>query len=110
MAAWPSIDPAIPPVKTLDYKLLEALRAEWDLAVSRQTLVWRTLAPNSKAYLISFEPGSAASAEFRVADGVHKFPADENGDVRIPFDDAWIAANPTITLSELPKKIGLAFK
>ncbi len=105
-----SIDPQIPPVRTLDYKLLESLRAEWNEAISRQSLIWRALAPGSKAYVISFEPGKAATAEIRFPDGVRKLAADDKGDVRIPFEDSWIAINPTITLSELPKKIGLAFK
>jgi hypothetical protein len=105
-----SIDPQIPPVRTLDYKLLESLRAQWSEAVSRQNLLWRALAPASKAYVISFEPGKPASAEIQLAGGARKIVADEKGDVRIPFEDAWVAANPTIVLSELPKKIGLAFK
>ena len=105
-----SIDPKIPPVQSLDYRLLEALRGEWKEAISRQSLVWRMLAPSSKAYQILFAPGSGASAEVRLPTGVRKLSADEKGELRIPFDDAWIAANPTIILSELPKRIGLAFK
>lgn len=105
-----SIDPAIPPVRSLDYKLLESLRREWSEAISRQSLMWRMLAPSSKAYRILFEPGKGGSAEVRLPGGVRKLAADEKGELRIPFEDSWIAANPTIVLSELPKKIGLAFK
>jgi hypothetical protein len=77
-----SIDPAIPPVRTLDYRLLDSLRREWD----------------------------EASAEIRLSTGVRKIPADDKGALRIPLEDSWIAANPAIVLSEMPKKIGLAFK
>jgi hypothetical protein len=105
-----SIDPAIPPVRTLDYRLLDSLRREWDVAIARQSLMWRMMAPTSKAYQILFEPGRGASAEIQLAGGARKLVADDKGELRIPFDDSWIAANPTIVLSELPKKIGLAFK
>lgn len=37
------------------------------------------------------------------------FTADEKGELRIPFDDSWVASNPTIVLSDLPRKIGLVF-
>lgn len=104
------IDPAIPPATTFDYKLLESLRREWSEAVSRQNIMWRVLAPSSKAYQVVFEPGKSASAEIQLPGGVRKLTADEKGELRIPFEDAWIAANPTIVLSTLPKKIGLAFK
>ena len=105
-----SIDPAIPPVRTLDYRMLDSLRREWDEAVSRQSLMWRMLAPGSKAFQVMFEPGKGGSAEIRLPSGVRKLTADEKGELRIPFDDSWIAANPTIVLSELPRRIGLAFK
>ena len=103
-----SIDPAIPPVRTLDYRLLESLRNEWNEAVSRQNLVYRLLIPKAKAYQVLFE-AKGASAEVRLPTGLRKLTPDEKGDLRIPFDDAWIAANPTIVFSDLPKKIGLAF-
>ena len=104
-----SIDPKIPPVQTLDYRLLEALRREWSEAISRQSLMWRLLAPSSKAYQIVFAPGTGAAAEIRLVAGVRRLVANEKGVVRIPFDEAWVAANPTIVLTELPKRIGLAF-
>jgi hypothetical protein len=104
------INPAVPAARSFDYKLLEALRAEWDEAISRQSFLWRALAPSSKAYVIQFEPGRAASAEIRLPQGPRKLTADAKGEIRIPFDDAWKAANPTIELSEMPRKIGLAFK
>jgi hypothetical protein len=105
-----SIDPAIPPVRTLDYRLLDSLRREWSEAISRQSLMWRVLAPSSKAFEIVFEPGTGGSAEIRLPGGVSKLAADEKGALRIPFEDSWVAANPTIVLSSLPRKIGLAFK
>ena len=104
-----SIDPAIPPVQTLDYRLLESLRQEWSEAIARQSLVWRMLAPSSKAYRILFEPGKGGSAQVRLPGGERKLTANDKGELRIPFEDSWIAANPTIVLSELPRKIGLAF-
>jgi hypothetical protein len=104
-----SIDPALPPVRTLDYKLLESLRAEWNTAISRQSLVWRMLAPSPHAYQLLFDPGKAASAEIGLPGGARKLVADEKGEIRIPFEQAWIGANPTIVLSEVPRKIGLAF-
>jgi hypothetical protein len=64
--------------------------------------------PSAKAYQALFEKGHG-SAEVRLPTGVRKFTADPSGDLRIPFDDSWIAANPTVTFSEMPKKIGLAF-
>jgi len=105
-----SIDPRLPPARTLDYRLLESLRREWDEAISRQSLVWRLMAPSAKAYEIAFAPGSGASAEIRLPQGTRRLVADEKGIVRIPFEDAWIAANPAIVLSEMPRRIGLAFK
>ena len=105
-----SIDPSIPPVRTLDYRLLESLRREWDTAISRQNLVYRMLAPSAKAYVVVFEPGTGGAAEIRLPQGARRLVADANGVVRIPFDDAWTGANPSIVLSDLPKKIGLAFK
>ncbi len=103
------IDPSVPPARTVDYKLLEALRAEWDEAIRRQSFLYRTLAPSSKAYMILFEPGRAATAEVRLPQGPRKLTANAKGEIRIPFDEAWKAANPTIELSEVPRKIGLAF-
>ena len=105
-----SIDPRIPPVKSLDYALLESLRREWDEAISRQSLVWRVLAPSAKAYQIVFEPGSNASAEIRLPQGSRTLAADAKGELRIPFEPSWVGANPTIVLSAVPKRIGLAFK
>jgi hypothetical protein len=104
------IDPAVPPARTVDYKLLEALRAEWTEAVGRQSFLWRTLAPSPKGYMILFEPGRAATAEVRLPQGPRKLTANAKGEIRLPMDDAWKAANPTIELSEVPRKIGLAFK
>jgi hypothetical protein len=104
-----SIDPAIPPLRTLDYRLLESLRHEWDDAIARQNLIYRAMAPSSKAYQVLFEPGKGGSAEVRLPSGVRKLAADAKGELRIPFEESWIAANPTIELSEVPKKIGLAF-
>jgi hypothetical protein len=105
-----SIDPRLPPARTVDYRLLESLRHEWDEAISRQSLMWRVMAPGAKAYEIAFAPGSGASAEIRLPQGPRRLAADDKGIVRIPFEDAWIAANPTIVLSETPQRIGLAFK
>jgi hypothetical protein len=104
-----SIDAAIPPVRTLDYRLLESLRHEWDEAIARQSFIYRAMAPSPKAYQILFEPGKGGSAEIRLPAGARKLAADAKGELRIPFEDSWSAANPTIELSELPKKIGLAF-
>lgn len=104
-----SIDPKVPPVQTFDYRLLESLRAEWKVAVGRQSLMYRLRAPSSKAYQVNFEPGKGGTAEIRLPGGVRKLTANEKGELRIPFDDSWIAANPTIVLSEMPKRIGLAF-
>jgi len=105
-----SIDPSIPPVRTFDYRQLESLRREWDLAISRQNLMYRLLAPSAKAYQVVFEPGANGSVEIRLPQGVRKLAADDKGVVRIPIDEAWAAANPTIVLSGMPRKIGLAFK
>jgi hypothetical protein len=104
-----AIDPRIPPVRTLDYRLLDSLRREWAEAISRQSLMWRLLAPSSTAYQLNFEPGRSAAAEIQLPAGVRKLHANDKGVLRIPFDEAWIVANPTIVLTELPKRIGLAF-
>jgi hypothetical protein len=105
-----SVDPRIPPVRTFDYRLLESMRSEWNEAIARQGVLWRALAPASKAYRIVFEPGVRASAEIRLPSGMKKIAADAQGQLRIPFDDSWVAANPTIVLSAMPKKIGLVFE
>jgi len=105
-----SIDPAIPPVRTIGYKDLQELRRQWDEAISRQNLAWRLLAPGSKAFQVSFEPGKGGSAEVRLAAGIRKLVADEKGQLRIPFEDSWISANPVLVFSDVPKRIGLAFK
>jgi hypothetical protein len=65
--------------------------------------------PSAKSYQVLFEPGKGGSAEVKLANGVRKLVANDKGDLRIPFDDSWIAANPTIVFSETPKKIGLAY-
>ena len=104
------IDPHIPPVKSLDYRQLDELRREWSEAVSRQSLVWRVLAPTPRAFQLAFEAGRAASAEIRLPQGVRKLVADANGDLVIPFESAWTDANPAIVLSEMPKRIGLRFR
>ena len=105
-----SIDPQIPPVQQLDYRLLDELRRQWDEAVSRQNFFYRTLAPSARAFHLAFEPGRAASAEIRLPQGVRKLVADANGDLVIPFESSWASANPAIVLSEMPKRIGLRFK
>ena len=105
-----SIDPQIPPVKSLDYRQLEELRREWNEAVSRQNLMWRMLAPSSKAFSVVFEAGRAASAEIRLPQGVRKLMADPKGEIVIPFESAWADANPAIVLSEMPRRIGLRFR
>ena len=104
-----SIDPKIPPAKQVDYKTLEALRAEWKEALSRQSFMYRMLAPSSKGYEIDFEPGRGGVAEVRLPTGVRTFTANTKGEVRIPFEDAWIASNPAIVFDAMPKRIGLAF-
>jgi len=104
-----SIDPRLPPAKSLDYRQLEALRHEWDVAVSRQNLMWRVLAPSAKGFVLDFEAGRAASAEIRLVQGVRKLEADAKGRIEIPFEPAWAAANPAIVLSEMPRRIGLRF-
>ena len=105
-----SIDPAVPPVKTLDYHLLDTLRREWDTAIARQSFMYRMLAPSAKAFQVLFEPGKGGSAEIRLPDGVRRLAADARGELRIPIEPAWAQANPTIVLSDVPRKIGLAFK
>jgi hypothetical protein len=105
-----SIDPQIPPAKSLDYRQLDELRREWNEAVSRQRLAWRMLAPSPKAFQLAFEAGRAASAEIRLPQGIRKLVADAKGDLVIPFDSTWADANPAIVLSEIPKRIGLRFK
>ena len=105
-----SINPQIPPAKSLDYRQLEELRHEWDVAVSRQNLVWRVLAPSAKGFEVDFEAGRAASAEIRLPQGARKLVADAKGRIVIPFEPAWVSANPAIVLSEMPRRIGLRFK
>ena len=105
-----SIDPAVPPVKTLDYRLLDTLRREWDTAISRQNLLYRMLAPSAKGYVVLFEPGKGGSAEIRLPEGTRRLVADAQGVIRIPIEPAWANSNPAIVLSDTPKKIGLAFK
>ena len=104
------IDPALPPVKTLDYRLLESLRQEWDTAISRQKFFYRMLAPSAKGYQVVFEPGKGGSAEIRLPEGTRKLVADTHGVIRIPIEPAWASSNPTIVLSDMPRRIGLAFK
>jgi hypothetical protein len=104
-----SIDPQVPPAQTIDYRLLDTLRREWAEAISRQSLVWRLLAPSARTYQVVFAAGSNAGAEIRLPTGARKLAANDKGVLRIPFDDAWVAANPTIAFSEMPKRIGLAF-
>lgn len=105
-----SIDPQLPPATALDYRQLETLRQEWDVAVSRQGLMMRMLAPGAKGYHVGFERGRAASVEVRLPSGAQRFAADAEGNVYLPIETAWAAANPAIVLSEMPKRIGLRFK
>ena len=105
-----SIKPKMPPVRSLDYRQLDALREQWDIAVSRQGFMYRMLAPSPKGFYATFDRGHPASAEIRLADGTRKLVADAEGHVLIPFEPSWRAANPAIVFSELPKAIGLRFK
>ena len=105
-----SIQAQVPPARRLDYRQLEELRREWDEAVSRQGLMWRVLAPSPKAFQVAFEAGRAAAAEIHLPQGVRRLVPDASGHVVIPFEPAWIHANPAIVLSEMPKRIGLRFK
>jgi hypothetical protein len=105
-----TIDPSIPPVRTLDYRMLEALRLEWGTAVSRQGLVMRTLAPSPKAFQVAFDPARGGSAEVRLPQGTRTLKSDAKGELRIPFEPAWVGLNPAIVLSEMPRRIGLGFK
>lgn len=105
-----SIDPQLPPVKALDYRLLETLRQEWDTAVSRQNMMMRMLAPSAKGYHLNFEPGKPATAEVKLPSGAQKFTADAAGNLYLPLESSWATANPAIVLSEMPKRIGLKFK
>jgi hypothetical protein len=104
-----SIDPHIPPVKSIDYHTLEIMRREWNDAIGRQSLVYRMLAPSTKGYEVTFEGGKGGNAEVQLAKGTVRLTTNDKGELRIPFDDSWISANPVITFSEVPKKIGLAF-
>lgn len=103
-----SIDPRIPPVKTIDYRTLEVLRREWKEAISRQSLMYRLMAPSAKGYQADFEPGRGV-AEIRLPGGTRTITANTKGEVRIPFEDEWIASNPTIVFDTVPRRIGLAF-
>jgi hypothetical protein len=105
-----SIDPQIPPAKTLDYRQLDALRREWDEAVSRQNIVMRLMAPSAKGYHLQFEPGRPANAEVQLPQGPRRIDADAEGNLLIPLEPSWVAPNPTIVLSEMPRRIGLRFK
>ena len=104
------VDVWAPPAKAFDYRLIMDMRADWDEAIKRQNLMYRMLAPSAKAAVIHFEPGRTAVAEIRLPQGPQKLTANEKGEIRIAFDETWRLANPTIELSELPKKIGLSFK
>ena len=105
-----TIDPQVPPAKSFDYRLLESLRRQWDEALSRQKLAYRLLAPSPKGFHVAFGPGRSAGAEIRLPHGVRKLVADANGDLVIPFEPSWVEANPSIVLTELPRRIGLRFK
>ncbi len=105
-----SVDISAPPASSFDYRLLTDMRADWDEAVKRQGFMWRMMAPGARAGIVVFEAGKAASAEVRLPQGVRRIVANEKGELRIPFDEAWQASNPRIVLSDMPKKIGLAFK
>jgi len=105
-----SVEVSAPPAQALEYRVFTDMKAEWDEAISRQDFMYRVLAPGAKAGHIAFEPGRAAFAEVRLPQGARRFMADDKGQVRIPFDDAWKALNPVISLSEMPRKVSLAFK
>ena len=105
-----SIEPQIPAARAVEYRELDALRREWDEAVSRQGFVMRTLAPSPKGYRILFEPGKPASAEVRLPQGARKFDANAEGQLDLPFESSWTGANPAVVFSEVPKRIGLRFK
>lgn len=105
-----TIDPQVPPARELQYGQLEELRRQWDVAISRQNLLYRMMAPSAKGYQLSFEPGRAVTAEVRLPQGPKRFTADAQGQLHIPIESSWASLNPLVVLSEMPRRVGLRFK
>ena len=105
-----SVDVAVPPTSNLDYRLIAELRDQYKTAVSRQSLVWRMLAPSPKGVVITFAPEAKGTAKVKMPGTSWTIDADEKGELRLAFDDDLQKANAAIQLSTMPKRIGLDFK
>ena len=102
-----SLDVRAEPRQSFDYALLGDMSTEYDRVVAGQKLTWRLFAPSAKGLVIRFARGTDAVATVRLADGVVKYAANEQGELRLPDKSEWRKRNPRIELSAVPEKIAL---
>ena len=95
-----------PPEQRFNYTLLVAMQDEVEGIIAKQGMMARMMAPDFEGLLISFAPGTAASATVE-ATKPETFKADAEGKVRIPDRRAWRKENPFVQLSAVPLRIEL---
>ena len=95
-----------PPEQRFSYGLLVEMQDEVEGIIDKQGMMARMMAPDFEGLLISFAPGTAATATVEAAKP-ETFKADAEGKVRIPDRKAWRKENPFVQLSALPQRIEL---
>jgi hypothetical protein len=95
-----------PPEQRFRYELMVAMQDEVEGIIARQGFMARMMAPDFEGLLVSFAPGSAATATVEAAKP-ETFKADAEGRIRIPDRKAWRKENPVVQLSETPLRIDL---
>ena len=95
-----------PPAQRFRYELMAAMEQEYDALIAGQGLMARMLAPDLDVLVISYAPGTAASATVEAAPPA-TLQADADGRIRIPDRKSWRKQNPFVQLSAMPLNIEL---
>jgi hypothetical protein len=83
------------------------MQAEARRVIARQGLVARMLMPDFEDFVVSFPPGTTATAKVAWSRGEVRLQADSDGHISIPDRRDWRRENPVIELSEAPLRIWL---
>jgi len=95
-----------PPAQRFRYELMTAMQDEAKGILGKQGFMVRTMAPDFEGLLVSFPPGTTATATVEAA-RPETFKADAEGRIRIPERRAWRKENPYVQLSGVPERIEL---
>lgn len=95
-----------PPQQRFRYELIAAMVEEVDGIIASQGMMARMLAPDFEGLLVSYAPGTVATATVEGAKP-ETFQADAEGRIRIPDRKAWRKENPFVQLSAVPTRMAL---